>query len=200
MEHHPSSLRNRGPILEVLKELFPNLEGNALELASGSGAHMEVIAPAFPKTTWQPSEYSAEQVPALWQCLQKLPNVKEPLVIDASTSLDNWKIAPSSLQLVYTSNVTHISPFPATLGLIEGASKALVPGGSLVVYGPFKVNNEFTTPSNAEFDENLRGRNPLWGYRDVSQLHEKATACGFSCDPPRPMPANNFLLRFTKQA
>lgn len=39
----------------------------------------------------------------------------------------------------YTCNVTHISPFSVTEGLIAGSAKALKTGGHMVIYGPFKV-------------------------------------------------------------
>lgn len=38
--------RNRGPILEVFKQIFPQ-SGNALELATGSGAAHQHLRPAF---------------------------------------------------------------------------------------------------------------------------------------------------------
>eukprot|EP00039_Didymoeca_costata_P028896 m.22503 g.22503 ORF g.22503 m.22503 type:complete len:84 (+) comp7406_c0_seq1:59-310(+) len=65
--HHPSALRNRGPILQVLQTLIPKVSErtqatNVLELASGSGCHVEHFAPAFPSFSWQPSEYIAKDV------------------------------------------------------------------------------------------------------------------------------------------
>ncbi|CAE8615612.1 unnamed protein product [Polarella glacialis] len=42
--HHPSALRNRAPILAELQKLLPpDVAGLALELASSSGAHVEVF-------------------------------------------------------------------------------------------------------------------------------------------------------------
>jgi hypothetical protein len=74
--HHPSSLRNRAPILAELQRLLSRhvaaAEGEgegeavvgrgrwALEVASGSGAHVEVFAPAFPALSWQPSDCVGE--------------------------------------------------------------------------------------------------------------------------------------------
>ena len=43
--HHPSALSNRGPILDKLKAILANQPPitRALELASGTGAHLEVF-------------------------------------------------------------------------------------------------------------------------------------------------------------
>ena len=62
-DHHPAALRNRQPILdELLKILEPSTMGPALEIASGTGAHLEHFAPNFQKLTWQPSEYVEARV------------------------------------------------------------------------------------------------------------------------------------------
>jgi hypothetical protein len=41
----------------------------------------------------------------------------------------------------------------------------LIPGGLLLIYGPFKRHGKPTTESNAQFDHSLRLQNPKWGYR-----------------------------------
>lgn len=53
IDHYPLSAyvdwaakRNRDPILDVFKQLFPP-SGDALELASGSGAHINYFRAAF---------------------------------------------------------------------------------------------------------------------------------------------------------
>ena len=57
-QHHPSALRNRIPILKALLKLLPEeFSGQAIEIATGTGALLEVVAPAFPKLTFQPTEY-----------------------------------------------------------------------------------------------------------------------------------------------
>lgn len=48
-----------------------------------------------------------------------------------------------------------------------GAGRVLKPGGTLMVYGPFKKDGVCTTESNASFDASLRSQNPSWGYRCV---------------------------------
>ena len=58
MAHHPAALRNRDPIAEKLAELLDaGASLRALEIASGTGAHLEKFAATFPNIQWQPSEY-----------------------------------------------------------------------------------------------------------------------------------------------
>ena len=60
---------------------------------------------------------------------------------------------------VLACNVTHISPWRVTTGLVAGAGAALKPGGRFFLYGPFKVGGQFTTESNEAFDSVSAGEN-----------------------------------------
>ena len=71
MSHHPSALRNRGPISEVLVKILPRGKGHqgpyhALEIGSGTGAHLELFAEKLPHFSWQPSEYVPEGTGPSW--------------------------------------------------------------------------------------------------------------------------------------
>lgn len=223
-QHHPSALRNRAPILEKLQQCSLATAGLALEIASGTGAHVEHFADASPEVTWQPSEYCPAGLTAgngaafgkigeRGQRLSELDvidsvgcrqrqNVEPAVALDASLPFSQWPGAvqsrAGSFGLVYASNVCHISPWEVTLGLLAGAAAALRPNGQLVIYGPFKVGGEFTTESNASFDASLRSRDPSWGYRDVSDLQTTAERSGLELQARHEMPANNFLLVFGK--
>lgn len=207
--HHPSALRNRGPILEVLQDVLADKsakEGHVLEIGSGSGCHAEHFAPNFPKLQWQPSEYVQEGNTSVLKDIDEvtssIPNVRRAVALDASAAWADW---PSQVRefegqftAVYLSNITHISPWKVTCGIVAGASEALENGGLLIIYGPFKVNGEFTTESNADFDKSLRSRNPEWGYRDIDEICAEAKKNGLQFEGKREMPANNFLLTFSK--
>lgn len=53
--------RNKGPILQVLKEYIDvNSERQVLEIAAGYGTHTAHFAPHFPKATFQPSDISPD--------------------------------------------------------------------------------------------------------------------------------------------
>jgi len=172
-DHHPSALRNRGPILEQVKTLLPpaaSFSGLALEVASGTGAHLELYAAAFPGVTFQPSEYvpaAAAPDDEQWArhgkigarrgleelaCLdshgcQRFANVRPAVALDLSVTWDAWPATVREMQgrhvLLLCSNVLHISPWECTQGLMGGAGRALGSGGHLFVYGPFKVGGSF---------------------------------------------------------
>ena len=214
--HHPSALRNREPILAELRSLLPPAgdgtadggapqQQHALEIASGSGAHVEVFAPAFPSVRWWPTDYVGDsELKALDEVGRDAhPNVETAACLDAASPWAEWPEGVRALEggfaLVYNSNMGHISPWRCTVGMLAGAGRALKPGGRLVVYGPFKVDGGFTTESNAAFDASLRQRDPEWGYRDVSELEAEAAKHGVTLRERREMPANNLLLVFEKQ-
>ena len=204
--HHPSALRNRPHILAALQELLPQFdctEGSALEIASGSGAHIEVFADAFPKLRWQPTELDAGACARITACLKGKANVAPAVPVDCSAPYLEWGVGAAAGQtLVYNSNMFHISPWEtAGKGLLAGAGAALRPGGMLVTYGPYKIDGKFTTESNQAFDESLRARDPSWGYRDAdADVAAEAARHGLVLQHRREMPANNFLLAFVKEA
>ncbi|MBW8754786.1 MAG: DUF938 domain-containing protein, partial [Sphingomonadales bacterium] len=87
----PAALRNREPILEILRTVLPR-NGLVLELASGSGEHVIHFAAALPTLTWQPSDPSVEALASIgaWVAAEKLQNVLPPLNLDATA--DTWPI------------------------------------------------------------------------------------------------------------
>ena len=196
--HHPASLRNRGPILDTLRQLLGEKTAGlkVFEIASGSGAHIEVFAKEFSDTTWQPTEYDKNKVTVLNENLNSLSNVKTAYNLDTRSA--DWGVDVNSQDIVYTANITHISPFSVTKSLIKGSSQILKTGGKLLVYGPFKVDGKFTSDSNRDFDTSLRSQDPEWGYRDVSELEKEGNSVGILLKNVIEMPANNLLLHFQK--
>lgn len=59
-------MNNRAPIAAHMRNLVapdsPAAQGLALEIGSGSGAQLEVLAEVFPGLSWRPSEYLAGQI------------------------------------------------------------------------------------------------------------------------------------------
>jgi tRNA G46 methylase TrmB len=72
----PATLRNREPILDILRDILP-ASGLVLELASGSGEHIVHFARQLPGLSWQPSDPSrqARQSIAAWIGEEGLSNV-----------------------------------------------------------------------------------------------------------------------------
>lgn len=170
-QHHPSALRNRVPVLKELLSLLPTQPtGAALEIATGTGAHLEVYAPAFPSLTFHPSEFVPEVAAApdkQWSThgkiglragLDELANIDEhgckvfsnvlpAVALDLSMPYDAWptsvRDAAGTFSLVVCSNTLHITPWACSVGLLHGAAAVLAPRGHLVIYGPFKVDGSY---------------------------------------------------------
>lgn len=196
--HVPATARNRAPILDALADLLPSEPLRVLEIASGSGEQGLWFARRLPQATWAPTEASAEGVAAIaaWRAL--LPELHDrflpPRLLDAAAP--PWPVEPADA--VFVSNLTHISPWPATLGLMAGAASLLSPGGLLLIYGPFNEGGGFTGPGNVAFDADLRARHPAWGLRDREAVDARAVAEGFAVEPRRVMPADNRLLVYRR--
>ena len=187
--------RNCRPILDVLRQVLP-ARGVVLEIASGSGQHAAFFAPHFPKLVWQPSDADAEARRSIvaWAATLNCPTLRPPLEIDAVQPA--WPIEKADA--VVCINMIHISPWPATLGLIGGAARVLPADGVLYLYGPFRRDGQHTAPSNADFDADLKARNPDWGVRDVGEVAAAAAAQGFGAPGMIPMPANNLSVVFRR--
>jgi len=194
----PAAERNREPILAVLKGRLP-LEGEALEVASGTGQHVVAYATAFPAIVWQPSDpdSSARDSISAWAAQSNLTNLREPIRID--TMEPGWDIAVAGpLDAVLCANMIHIAPWAACEGLMRGAGSLIRPGGLLYLYGPYRRDNRHTAPSNQEFDEWLRGQNESWGVRDLEAVSDCAESAGLILEETVAMPANNFSLIFRR--
>ena len=169
----PAAQRNREPIAEVLADWLPE-SGLVLEVASGSGEHSVHFAAAFPKLEWQPSDPDPRALLSIeaWRADSGLPNLREPLILDATTS--EWPVEQADALL--NINMVHISPWSAALGLLDGAARVLPPNGRLILYGPWTVQRIQTAPSNLEFEKDLKRRNPAWGLRkvEVGDFHRGA--------------------------
>jgi SAM-dependent methyltransferase len=189
----PAALRNREPIAEVLREWLPE-SGLVLEIASGTGEHAVYFAEAFPRLEWQPSDVHQDALASIAALREQsgLPNVREPIVLDAAAP--DWPV--SHADAVLSINMVHISPWTAALGLIAGAARVLPSGGPLILYGPWLKDDLPTEASNLAFDQDLRSRDPSWGLRRVEEFRTAAEERGFRLDQTRAMPANNLMLLF----
>jgi hypothetical protein len=192
----PATQRNREPILAVLRGVLPP-SGLVLEIASGSGEHAMHFAAAFPGLVFQPSDPGAEARASIaaWIAATGLGNVRPPLRL--VTTERPWPVAAADAVLCI--NMIHISPWAATLALVDGAVAILPPGAPLYLYGPFIRDGVETAPSNLDFDRSLRDRDPAWGVRRLEDVAEAAAAAGFSSPEVTPMPANNVSVVFRRR-
>ena len=188
----PAALRNRDPIAAILSRWLP-ARGTVLEIASGTGEHAIHFARAFPALDWQPSDVHPDALSSIaaWRDEAQLPNVREPIILDASAGA--WPVV--SADAVLSINMVHISPWNSALGLIEGSARVLKAGAPLILYGPWLKDDIAAAPSNLAFDADLKRRDPAWGLRRVEDFTD-AAAAQFDLVETRQMPANNLMLLF----
>lgn len=193
----PAAARNRGPILDVLRQVLP-AQGLVLEIASGSGEHVVHFATALPGLTFQPTDLSADAQAsvAAWIAETGLANVRPPLRLDVTEPL--WPVERADA--ILCANMIHISPWRATEGLFAGARAILPSRAPLCLYGPYKRDGRHTAPSNADFDASLRARDPEWGVRDLEAVAALAADNGFAGPDVYEMPANNLSVVFRRAA
>lgn len=187
--------RNRGPILQVLQRLLPS-RARVLEIASGTGQHAQHFAAANAGWAWQPTDADASMLAAIDARCAGLPGVAPALHLDVQAAA--WPVDAASLDAVYCANMLHISPWSTCPALMAGAQRHLVPGGLLLVYGPFLVDGVPTAPGNLAFDADLRARDARWGLRTVAAVAREAAAQGLVLQETVPMPANNLTLVFRR--
>jgi cyclopropane fatty-acyl-phospholipid synthase-like methyltransferase len=197
--YSPSAARNRDPIRAAFLAHMPH-SGTILEIASGTGEHAIHLAAAVPGVRWWPGDPdpAARASIRAWIAHSRPTNVLPPHAIDAAA--DVWPVETDGpFDGMVTINMVHIAPFAAAMGLFAGAGRLLRTGGRMFLYGPFSRHGRHTAPSNAEFDANLKTRDPSWGVRDLEHdLMPLARQANLTLSAEVPMPANNFALVFTR--
>ena len=191
--YFPHVTRNREPILEVLRRVLPP-QGLVLEIASGGGEHAAYFAQNLPGLRWQPTDANPEMFDSIaaHRAAAGVANLLAPLHLDVTSY--QWPIERADAMVCC--NMIHISPWAATEGLIAGAGRTLARGAPLYLYGPYKIDGRHTAPSNKDFDTRLRGQNPLWGVRDLTDVSSLAKHHGFAPAETVQMPANNLSVIF----
>lgn len=199
--------------------------GCLLEVACGTGQHAAAFSRALlgggdgPPllSAYLPTDLTAGGFASVRAHTAGIPGVLPPRPLDVSLPAERWfaggggedgdgddaAVPPSFLPLraILAVNLTHISPWAATLGLLRGAARHLDPRrGLLLIYGPFtRRGGEHVGAEggggNARFDASLRAQDAAWGYRDVEgDVLPAAHAAGLELVEVLEMPANNLML------
>lgn len=186
----PSCERNRNPILAVLAEYFPD-NCRVLEIGSGTGQHAVYFAAAMPQWQWQCSD-RAESLPAirLWLDDAALPNTPAPIEFDVASG--DWP--DGRYDAVFSANTLHIMGWDEVQAMFRGLPDILEADARVVIYGPFNDDGQFSSDSNAQFEQCLKARGPQMGIRDQSAVAALAKEAGLDVIAAVPMPANNRCL------
>ncbi|MDD4915523.1 MAG: DUF938 domain-containing protein [Methylococcales bacterium] len=192
--------RNREPILHVLKQKLPRESGRVMEMATGSGMHINYFAPHFEHLQFHPTDKDQEVFDNIKQLIADHGNrnIADPVHLDL-TEAETW-LNPgekNSFDVIFCINIFQVAPISIADGMMACAANLLNENGILLIYGPFKVEGGFTTESNQEFHNTLSAYDvPEWGLKDVADLKAAAAEHGLSLKEIIDMPANNFSLIF----
>jgi len=182
--------KNKAPILAVLKEIF--IDCNlVLEIASGTGQHAVHFAHALPYLTWQTSEIKQNLAGVQsWLDEAQLPNLKAPLALNVNDA--SWSI--NAVDAVFNANTVHIISWVEVERLFAHIAYVIKPDGYVCLYGSFKYDGQFTSESNARFDNWLKVRDSESGVRDFEMVNHLAMAYGLTLLRDIEMPSNNRIL------
>ena len=195
--------RNKEAILAVLQDWLPPA-AQVLEVGSGSGQHAVFFAQSMAGLAWQTSELNANLAGLRERIaleggsgLAPGSQILMPIALDVSAPVD-WP--DQRFDAVFTANTAHIMPASSVPDLLAGAAGVLVPGGLLLLYGPFCDHGIPTAASNVDFDLHLRSLDPAMGVRDAVTISEQAQDLGLNPVADVVMPANNRTLVFRRNA
>jgi cyclopropane fatty-acyl-phospholipid synthase-like methyltransferase len=192
--------RNKDPILAAFNELFPT-SGDVLELASGAGLHVNYFAPHFPSVRFQPSDYDIDVFDTI-KAKRRVAgntNVADPLRIDLTDPLTFPDPKEQTFDAIFVVNIFQVAPVSIAEGIARLAASVLKPDGFVAIYGPFKVDGSYTTPSNEAFDKEILAAGVTeWGLKDVRDLEKAAAPFGIKLARRLDLPANNFILVFDR--
>lgn len=182
---------NKQPILDVLNRVLVASK-NVLEIGSGTGQHAAYFAPNLTHLDWQTSDmpHNHEGIKT-W--LEDVSSRNLHLPLSFTIGIDQWPL--DHFDAVYTANTTHImQPSDARL-MMRLVADNLPDGGLFCQYGPFNIQGQYTSDSNAAFDQHLREQG-CGGIRDIDELILWAKPLRLL--EKIAMPANNFMLIWQK--
>lgn len=183
-----SAANNQTVIAGRLAHWLPR-PADVFEIGSGSGQHAIHFAGELPHLAWQASEMPVNLTDLALNLADHAPGVPAPIELDIQ---GEWPYG--AYDATFSANVMHIIGEDLVAPYFDGMARLLRAGGYCLLYGPYKYGGEFTTPSNAGFDQWLKSRDPASGIKDIETIEAQAGCHGIRLIADEPMPANNRLL------
>lgn len=191
----PACERNKDPILEVLQSVITRDDRRLLEIGSGTGQHAVYFAPHFPQVEWYPTDVTANLKGInMWLDEAKIKNIQRPTRVEIGKD----ELPKLKFDVIFTANTFHIMHWKECKSLIKQFGGRLREGSRVAIYGPFKYDGKFTTPSNEEFDQSLKEKDPLSGIRNFEDVNNAMVKNGFELVMDYAMPANNQMLVYRR--
>ena len=182
---------NKQPILDVLNRVLADRK-KLLEIGSGTGQHAAYFAPRLSQLEWHTSDMpNNHNGIKAWIEDVAVNNLYPPMSF--TIGINDWPLG--NFDAVYTANTTHImQPSEAQL-MMQLVADNLPDGGVFCQYGPFNFQGQYTSESNATFDQHLNEQG-CGGIRDIDELILWAKP--MTLIEKVSMPANNFMLIWQK--
>ena len=130
----------------------------------------------------------------MWLAESSLVNTQGPLLLDVDQV--EWPLKETDA--IFSANTVHIMGWPSVEKMFKGIGMVLKKGGIFCLYGPFNYNGQFSSESNARFDQWLKQRDPVSGVRDFEALQILASEASLELVDDIEMPANNRVLAWRK--
>lgn len=178
---------NKSHILTVLKRAFKQTN-YVLEIGSGTGQHAVHFAANLPHLIWQCAD-QVEYHEGIHQWIKEFPsgNLLPPIELKVPASI--WP--EQAFDAFFSANTAHIMQANEVKSLMQTIETRLPKNGVFCQYGPFKIDGQFSSQSNADFHQKLI-ENGRGGYRDIAEL--KSWAAKLKLSEVVEMPANNLML------
>ncbi|NOY67238.1 MAG: DUF938 domain-containing protein [Gammaproteobacteria bacterium] len=186
--------QNKHVILEVLQGLFIN-PGKVLEVGSGTGQHAIFFSEAMTHLQWQPTDRE-ENLSGIQSWIDEVSNNNLLPLHNLNVEQAEWSVEDADY--VFSANTVHIMSWKAVQAFFAGLENTLNGGGLFVLYGPFNYDGQYSSDSNARFDQWLKQRDSLSGIRDFNDLDKLAQQAGLEFVHDYEMPVNNRILVWKK--
>lgn len=193
----PAASRNSDALCALLRDWAPS-QGQALEIASGTGQHIAAFAALLPGLQWQPTEIDSERRASIDAYTRDLPNVACARELNATTA--GWHVRFPEQSMILLINLIHLISWQETRTIIAEAAKALGPSGRFVLYGPFKRSGRLTSEGDKRFHEALSQQDPDIGYKDDTDMIALFQDVGLTVLDTVDMPANNLAFITSRPA
>lgn len=197
LPYSPAAERNQQPIFEII-EPYLRAAKSVLEIGTGTAQHAAYFAELCPHLVWQTSDQARYLAGIEVRTnVVSLPNLPSPIELDVNS--EQYRSMVAQYDVVYSANTLHIMDETTVENFFAGLSNISRVESILILYGPFKVNGEFTSLSNAQFDASLRAQGQGSAIRDREWIEHLAQTSHFELDVASDMPANNQCLIFRRK-